>query len=408
MRKDNFGIKLNSSNLRKTAALIITLLFMISIASSFVNNAAYAATSFTLGNTAIGTYSDQNDPNAQSISYFTCTTTGQVTDITAYIAGASAGNAIAALYAINANTPTTLLEQSQPISISTTLSWVDFQLPSAYTVTAGTTYGLAIMGNVPINLRETTGAGQRTGGPGYGSYAKGFTNPFGTVWFNDFTGAMSIYASATTSTTPTATQTPTTTPTPTQTNLAPINDGLWYSDNGWISLPGSNVHYDTQTTYQSNPTWRIDPGDNLGADHSGIYLTGGDHVVMKCWIKTTGTPAIGNGARLGISWFGVLDGQWARIGDCASVADATAGQPTGAYEQVVPYGQDWTLITWDFIVPTTYLSDGYTGMPAGHQFPAGQATVTEAFPWCELFANYGSTQGTSTAYFSDFQFYVNP
>ena len=45
--------------------------------------------SFTFGNTAIGTYHDQNEANAQSISYFTSTTTGSVTDIIAYISGAS-------------------------------------------------------------------------------------------------------------------------------------------------------------------------------------------------------------------------------------------------------------------------------------------------------------------------------
>jgi hypothetical protein len=51
------------------------------------------------------------------------------------------------------------------------------------------------MGNVPVNLVIVAGSGQRTGGPGSGSYANGFTNPFGTIWFNDLAGAMSIYAS---------------------------------------------------------------------------------------------------------------------------------------------------------------------------------------------------------------------
>ena len=74
------------------------------------------------------------------------------------------------------------------------------------------------MGNVPVNLAIVAGTGQRTGGPGYGSYTKGFTNPFGTVWFNDLAGAMSIYATGTSSATPTTTPTPvpTSTPTPTQ------------------------------------------------------------------------------------------------------------------------------------------------------------------------------------------------
>src|ERR1035438_5295120 len=153
------------------------------------------ASSFTFGNTAIGTDFDSNDPNAQSISYFTCTTTGSITDIMAYIDGASSGNAITALYAVSGSSAGALLEQSNAVNIGTTFSWVDFQLPTPYTVTAGTTYGLAIMGNVPVNLALVSGTGQRTGGPGYGSYTNGFTNPFGTIWFNDLTGAMSIYAS---------------------------------------------------------------------------------------------------------------------------------------------------------------------------------------------------------------------
>ncbi len=92
------------------------------------------------------------------------------------------------------------------VSLGTTFSWVDFQLSTSYTVTSGTTYGLAVMGNVPVNIRLNGGTGQRTGGPGYGSFANGFTNPFGTVWFNDVTdGAMSIYATGSGSPTPTST-----------------------------------------------------------------------------------------------------------------------------------------------------------------------------------------------------------
>ncbi len=67
------------------------------------------------------------------------------------------------------------------------------------------------MGNVPVNLVIVSGTGQRTGGPGYGSYTKGFTNPFGTIWFNDPTGAMSIYATSTSSSTNTHTNARTTT-----------------------------------------------------------------------------------------------------------------------------------------------------------------------------------------------------
>ena len=69
------------------------------------------------GNTVIGTIMDQNDANAQSISYFTTTSTGLVTDIMAYIDGASSGNAIAAIYSVSGNAAGALLAQSKPVTL---------------------------------------------------------------------------------------------------------------------------------------------------------------------------------------------------------------------------------------------------------------------------------------------------
>jgi pimeloyl-ACP methyl ester carboxylesterase len=145
------------------------------------------------GNTAIGTVYDQNDANAQSISYFSCRKTGVVTDIMAYIDGASSGNCIAAIYAVNGGSAGALLAQSNPVSLGTSFSWVDFKLPTPYNVVAGTTYGLAVMGNVPVNVMEVDGTGQRDHNA-VSSYAKGFANPFGLIWGTDDRGAMSIYA----------------------------------------------------------------------------------------------------------------------------------------------------------------------------------------------------------------------
>lgn len=164
------------------------------ISATFSNSGGNA---FTFGNTVSGTYTDQNDANAQSVSYFTCTNSGSVTDIKAYIAGASSGNCIAALYAVNGGSAGALLEQSNPVSLGTTYSWVDFTLPTSYSVTSGTTYGLAIMGNVAVNLYIVGGTGQRDHNA-VSSYAQGFANPFGAIWGTDYGGAMSIYALGTT------------------------------------------------------------------------------------------------------------------------------------------------------------------------------------------------------------------
>jgi hypothetical protein len=153
----------------------------------------------TFGNTAIGTYVDQNDANAQSVSYFTATTNGTITDIVAYIDGASKGNCIAALYSVNQGSAGALLAQSNPVSIGTAFSWVDFQLSTPYNITTGTTYGLAIMGNVPVNVMGINGTGQRDHNA-VTSYANGFANPFGPIWVTDDRGAISIYATGTSST----------------------------------------------------------------------------------------------------------------------------------------------------------------------------------------------------------------
>jgi hypothetical protein len=432
LKTENFkkkGYCINLRNHVKITALFIITLFVLSVLSFAT---VQAATLNNSGNTIIGTIFDANDANAQSVSYFKCTTSGSVTDIIAYIDGTSTGNAIAALYAVNGNSAGTLLEQSKPVSISTTFSWVDFQLSIPYTVTSGTTYGLAIMGNVPINVMEVSGTGQRDHNAA-STYTKGFSNPFGGIWGTESSGGMSIYAAGTDSLTssPTPTAIPIATPTPTPTaipiatpkptstpistpfnanNLAPINDGKWYSDASWSTCPADNIYYDTQITHNGMPTWRFEPGNSYGVDHEGISVKGGDHVVMSCWIKTTGTPTGWGGqfsAHIGMDFYGVLNGQWARIGGMCSTNDLNnLGAGNEPLTQYVNYGSDWTFVYWDFTVPTTWYSDGAVAGP--HQFPAGQyATITEAFPWCGSFSNWGS-YGTETAWFSDFQLYVNP
>ena len=203
---------INHRKLTKSAVLCIIAIFIISMLSVFAAAPVQAATTPSFGNTAIGTNTAHNDANAQSVSYFTATTTGTITDIIAYTDGQTTGNCMAALYAVSGGSASNLLEQTSSVSISTTFSWVDFQLPSAYSVTSGTTYGLAIMGNVAINIVEVAGTGQRDHNA-VSSYTNGFANPFGIIWGTDKNGAMSIYAATTTST-PTPTPTPIATPTP--------------------------------------------------------------------------------------------------------------------------------------------------------------------------------------------------
>ena len=95
--------KIGLRKLAIPAALFISALFIISVLLIFASSAVQGATipTYAFGNSLIGTYSDQNDANGQSVSYFTSANSGSVTDIIAYIDGASSGNAIVALYAVS-------------------------------------------------------------------------------------------------------------------------------------------------------------------------------------------------------------------------------------------------------------------------------------------------------------------
>jgi hypothetical protein len=387
------------------------------------------------GNTAIGTYLDQNDPNAQSISYFTSTATQSVTDIIAYIAGASSGNAIAALYAVSGSSAGALLEQSNSVNIGTTFSWVDFQLQTPYTVTAGTTYGLAIMGNVPVNLMIVLGTGQRTAGPGAGSYANGFTNPFGAVWGTDNLGAMSIYPTGTNSGTssPTPTPTPIPTTTPSSANLEPLS--AFYHDTADY---GGSVYatVDNSVLHNGNPSISVGPDYVRGSrevDGAWISVKPGDHIVMSCWVKTDACPSSTDPqGGVTIGWDFETSQSSAAPNSLAIVdvsSDGTqAGHPTSAergwgvgtfgysingaagLSQVggnvvrIPWGTDWTLIQWDFTVPTTYYSYVTTGASYPNAMSCNPVQIDTMVPWFEGRNLYD----TANAYFSEPQLYINP
>jgi len=74
MKTHNLKKTIHTINLRKLTkptALCISVLFVLSILSVFSSSAVQAATTPTFGNTAIGANIDNNEANAQSISYFT-------------------------------------------------------------------------------------------------------------------------------------------------------------------------------------------------------------------------------------------------------------------------------------------------------------------------------------------------
>jgi len=189
-----------NKQLKLFTLVIIFLLVVESAPFSSISSASFSSKStadsgsFLFGNTAIGSFFDQNDPNAKSASYFTCSVDGQVTDIYAYIARAySTGSAKAAIYADDSGQAGALIAQSFAVSITSSYSWVDFELPTPERVTSGAVYWLAICSYEPLKLSIVLDSGVRA--LNGNSYSEGFSDPFGLVWATDPAGAMSIYAS---------------------------------------------------------------------------------------------------------------------------------------------------------------------------------------------------------------------
>jgi hypothetical protein len=322
--------------------------------------------------------------------------------------------------------------------LPSTFSWVNFAFPSTPPITSGTTYWLTLLRQTDAYIMaENTVSNNQWN---VNQYSSGFsttfgvanTNPielciYGTIQVSSPTSTPDPTATPTPTPTPkptatptpkpTATPTPTPTPTPASASLASINDGDWYTDTTCQTCPAQNVYLDTGTTYQGNPSWKIVPGSNYGADHDLIAVKPGDHVVMTVWVKTSGTPDPvqgRSGATVGIDFYGNYDGTWARIGGANSPGCITIegdygnyGWPSDTATFMVPWGSNWVQRTYDFTVPNLWWGDGAGS--SGHQVPYGTYTAPVWIcPWVMISANYGSTQGTYTSWFSDFQLSINP
>ncbi len=256
----------------------------------------------------------------------------------AYIDGASTGKAIAALYATSGGSASTLLEQTNSANIGTTMTWIDFQLTTPINVNSGTTYGLAIMGNVPVNIMENPGTGQRDHNA-VSSYTAGFANPFGMIWGTDSNGAMSIYAVDPSSSNPTPTSTPTPTARPHEhlrraqlqhrqqlqhltsgNNLEPLSAFMQGNNVPIMPNGGNYASYDPSVTYNGNPSIQ-DTGNNPNnpegeVDGAWIPVSPGDHIVISVWVKTSASTStdLQSGATLGFYFLGDSNLGEAKVG----------------------------------------------------------------------------------------------
>jgi hypothetical protein len=198
---------------------------------------------------------------------------------------------------------------------------------------------------------------------------------------------------------------------------SPSSDNLAVIPNSWGNYNGTDVYFNVgpQITHlETNPehfhdgsiSIRIDPhreGIDLNyARELNIRWTPvkpGDHIVFKCWIKTSsaanaannGNPLYG-GARIGIDFFGH--------------SNLLASHPTNeeGLSSYVLFGSGWTLKIWDLIVPDTWFDiDNQWGSPNyGKPIPPQQ--IMGFIAWMQVVP----VAETGVAWFSDAELYINP
>jgi hypothetical protein len=197
--------------------------------------------------------------------------------------------------------------------------------------------------------------------------------------------------------------TPTATSTPLLNNLAPL-PSAWHLTYG---TGPQIIHLDTSVTYNGQPSIRLDRHTsadiNTGRECNtgGIRIKPGDHIVFKCWMKTTasgyGDTNPYSGARIGIDFYN-------------SQRIAALQSPTypdtnlGVRQNYVNWGtSQWTQRTIEFVVPQTIPADGWIGYPAG-----SLQTPTAMILWIQVWSStYGSTD-PGQAWFANTELYINP
>jgi hypothetical protein len=165
---------------------------------------------------------------------------------------------------------------------------------------------------------------------------------------------------------------------------------------------------DYSVSHDSNPSIRVGPDYIRGTrevDGAWIEVNPGDHIVFTAWIKTSTytskDPMVG--ARIGMDFY-ITTSQGTGIATI-DAAGHQAGHPNdnenAATEGRVPWGNDWTQITWDLYVPTTYFT--YVTKSTGVTF-CNPVQISSMVTWLDA---RGVTDN-AYAWFSDTQFYINP
>ena len=129
--------KKNVTNIVFTAIyLVCAVVFLVGVSGSVGQVSLLSMGNTHLGISTAGDFTDVNDANYKSASVFRAEESGNVAYITALTARVnSPGNVIAAIYETDsAGNPTSLIGTSIQTCVSTSMSWVTFQMPTSVPV----------------------------------------------------------------------------------------------------------------------------------------------------------------------------------------------------------------------------------------------------------------------------------
>ncbi len=176
----------------------------------------------------------------------------------------------------------------------------------------------------------------------------------------------------------------------------------------------SYASLDYSVLHNGNPSIRAGPDYVRGTrevDGTWISVNPGDHIVMSAWIKTApySSSVLFSGAQIGFDFY-ISSSQGAGIATI-DAAGHQAGHPneveiandysglTGGITYV-KWGSDWTLITWDFYVPTTY----YSYVTRSSVLPCNPVQIHSMVMWL------AGREPTANAniWFADTALYLNP
>lgn len=183
-----------------------------------------------------------------------------------------------------------------------------------------------------------------------------------------------------------------------------------YGDVYYGALTNPQItHADFSVLHNGHPSVRIDgpaiPA-NPAREVNNVYqsVAVNDRVYFECYIKTNPSP-IGAGGIIGFDVYGTLGDRILEVHPCTpqtAIWNIVNGIPVqGGTVIYVPYGRDWTLLSFGVTIPTTL----YTHDDWGNPLSRGAQQIGNMVPWLTA----SKAQGESASvWFADALLQRNP